>query len=250
MNSDTDNFAPETSAPAKRRGLRWFTVERFLLLVLVALQVMLLIRVSRNERIFTRAVAELRRERMALMAQNPLHAQPHAAFPQDMEDMDPTDMMQALNTLVRSGALQDEMPEAFGMQAQMGRMLKNALGGMRDLQDMEALVRHFDQDWNTAMPAPAMDMREDANGYTVLVCLPNIRPSDLNVSLQGRLLTVAAANNEGLNEEVSEFTQQVLLPGPVGNATAAQAAVTNGVLRITLPKTGTPQDKPERIRVL
>lgn len=81
--------------------------------------------------------------------------------------------------------------------------------------------------------APAMDMRETRDSYVVTMSLPGMSASNISVSIEDRLLTVNG-RQDGTNT-AWRFQKRVLLPGPVV-AGAAEALVTNGLLKVTTPK--------------
>lgn len=94
--------------------------------------------------------------------------------------------------------------------------------------------------WNTVMTSPAMDMREREDQYIVVFSLPTPRPSDLQVLLDGRVVTILTVfDTPVLVQRYGEplrLEKRVLLPGPIGDATLAAANVTNGLLRVAVPK--------------
>gem|GEM_PF-6530943 len=80
---------------------------------------------------------------------------------------------------------------------------------------------------------PALDMREMNDCYTVTMSLPGMSPSNVSVSIEGRMLTVTGRRDESNSEWY--FEKRVLLPGAVaGNKT--EALITNGMLKVTAPK--------------
>jgi len=96
----------------------------------------------------------------------------------------------------------------------------------------------FDAGWNSLLASPTMDMREQGDHYVLDFSLPGMDASEIQVALEGRLLTVYTRVDEHApnRSSVSRFERRILLPGPVEGAEAAQAVVTNGVLKIIIPK--------------
>ena len=104
--------------------------------------------------------------------------------------------------------------------------------------------------------APALDVREDKDSYSVRTELPGLKREDIDVSLQDGALVISG---ERKIETVSEGTevhrqeryygkfQRVLaLPEPVA-ADKVKAEYKDGVLTVTLPKTE--EAKPKKIDV-
>lgn len=93
----------------------------------------------------------------------------------------------------------------------------------------------FNDGWDRLPASPTLDMRDTENGYLVTCSIPGLRPDDLGVLLEGRVLTVRAlcGSDAGRNQI---YERRILLPGPVGSAEQAEALVTNGVLRVHVPK--------------
>jgi HSP20 family molecular chaperone IbpA len=122
--------------------------------------------------------------------------------------------------------------EAVRFQDRMNRMFEQAL------TDMERMGGLWDLDggWDALMASPAMDMREHEDSYIVVVSVPGIGASDVSVTLEGRLLTVAAMIGHRNSPGFHRYERKVRLPGPVAGGSEARAALTNGVLRIVIPK--------------
>ncbi len=106
------------------------------------------------------------------------------------------------------------------------------------LQDFERLenLMNFDEGWPGLPPSPAMDMRDDENHYLVAFSVPGLGAPELTVTLEGRLLTISGGSQARGHSQSVSFTKRVLLPGPVSHAGEAQAFLTNGILRVMVPK--------------
>jgi len=127
-----------------------------------------------------------------------------------------------------------------------------------------ALRRWFypGENWSEPMgfsfPVPAVDMTEDDNGYYVTAELPGLEDKDIEVTVSGDLLILKGEKNyekeeKNKNRHVSErafgsFRRTLALPGDVDRNEVA-AALTKGVLTITLPKTADSWKKQQKIRV-
>jgi len=104
--------------------------------------------------------------------------------------------------------------------------------------DMERLddLMDFDKVWPVLRPSPAMDMRDDENHYLVAFSVPGLDAPELTVTLNGRLLTISGESQPRDQYQTVTFSKRVWLPGPVQHAKQAQARLTNGILRVMVPK--------------
>jgi HSP20 family protein len=104
--------------------------------------------------------------------------------------------------------------------------------------------------------APALDVQEDKDKFTVRVELPGLKREDIDVSLQEGALVISG---ERQAEKISEgtevhrqerfygkFQRALTLPEPVA-ADKVKADYKDGVLTVTLPKTE--EAKPKKIDV-
>ncbi len=98
---------------------------------------------------------------------------------------------------------------------------------------------HFHRGWERLRASPSLDMRDTGGGYVVTFSIPGVHPDDLGVLLDGRILTVQAlCASPGHPGGVYHYERRVLLPGPVGESDEAVVLLTNGVLRVHVPKGG------------
>ncbi|NCC53660.1 MAG: Hsp20/alpha crystallin family protein, partial [Spartobacteria bacterium] len=96
----------------------------------------------------------------------------------------------------------------------------------------------FDEHWDRLYASPTMDMREMDDCYEVVVSLPGISESDIEVTLEGRILTIVGkvrTSQEG-QSSYRQFTSRIQLPGPVDGQQIAKTTLANGMLRISIPK--------------
>lgn len=95
----------------------------------------------------------------------------------------------------------------------------------------------FNRGWEMLPASPSLDMRGTEGEYLITFNLPEVHPEDLGVLLEGRVLTVRAlCGAPGSAGGLRRYERRVLLPGPVGDAESAQAHLTNGVLRVQVPR--------------
>ena len=104
--------------------------------------------------------------------------------------------------------------------------------------------------------APALDVQEDKDKFTVHVELPGLKREDIEVSLQEGALVISGERKSEKIEEGAEihrqerfygkFQRALTLPEPVATD-AVKADYKDGVLTVTLPKTE--EAKPRKIDV-
>jgi HSP20 family protein len=105
--------------------------------------------------------------------------------------------------------------------------------------------------------APALDLKEDADAYTVSLEVPGIIQDDLKISLENNVLTIHGTKEQKKEEEgegrfrrversYGSFTRSVTLPRNV-DVNGITANLTDGVLTVSLPKEE--QAKPRQISI-
>jgi HSP20 family protein len=104
--------------------------------------------------------------------------------------------------------------------------------------------------------APAMDVRETDDAYVVEVDLPGIDPTDTEVLLEGRTLTIKGQYAQESEKQESgfllrerrrgRFLRAVALPGMV-DIEKVNSKYENGQLIVTLPKSS--QSKARKITI-
>src|SRR5450755_2812502 len=104
--------------------------------------------------------------------------------------------------------------------------------------------------------APALDVHEDADKFSIRVELPGLKREDIGVSLQdGALVISGERKTEKVEEGVEihrqerfygKFQRALTLPAPVA-ADKVKAAYKDGILTVTLPKAE--EAKPKQIDV-
>jgi HSP20 family protein len=122
------------------------------------------------------------------------------------------------------------------MQAQMDQAFNNAF---RDFHGMPGMV--------TQTGANKVTVEEQGKDYVVKANLPGAKESDIDVKLDGRLLSISS-QTQGSEKQTgdkgkvtqqesyaSTFQQAFTLPGPV-NASGMHSKYHDGVLTVTIPK--------------
>lgn len=133
----------------------------------------------------------------------------------------------------------------MGMQQHVNRML--------DQFDTELFGRL--EGLGEGMFAPAVDVKEDADAYTVQLEVPGVSQDDLHLSLQDNVLTIRGSKeqheeSEGRYRRVERsygsFARTLSLPRNV-DASGVAANLEDGMLEVRLPKRE--ESKPRQISV-
>ncbi|PWC34596.1 hypothetical protein TSO352_22985 [Azospirillum sp. TSO35-2] len=151
-------------------------------------------------------------------------------------------------------ALRNEFDRLFDEASSMFRS-PMALWGRRPGFGMEPLLR-VDEPMDAIIPAVDVDEREA--DYRLTLEMPGLEDKDIEVGLQDDILTVRAEKKEekeekDKNRSVSERRYGVCvrsfqLPANV-DPEGITAGLKNGVLTVTLPKTGPTQPAARKIAI-
>ena len=104
---------------------------------------------------------------------------------------------------------------------------------------------------------PQMNISETDKDYCVTVDLPGVSASDLDVSVEGDMLTIKATRNEEKREEKENFhvmerqsgTYQRMVQLPIAvDPAKVEAQFDKGVLKLTVPKSGA-EERARKIEV-
>ena len=108
------------------------------------------------------------------------------------------------------------------------------------------------------MIMPAVDVADDGTAYRVTAELPGMSEKDIQVTKEGDLLTIKGEKKDEQEKKgkgyymaerhFGSFERSMRLPGAVDDA-KIDAKFANGVLTVTLPKTGDSARKPKKIDI-
>lgn len=103
---------------------------------------------------------------------------------------------------------------------------------------------------------PPVDVLEQKDAIRILAELPGVKPEDVQISLEGNVLTIHGSKQQVAEEQTEKvhryeraygaFERTFTLPGTV-DAAHIKAGYENGVLTVILPKVE--QAKPRQIQV-
>jgi HSP20 family protein len=116
----------------------------------------------------------------------------------------------------------------------------------------------FDAVPSSTHRVPAIDVKESAEGYSLEAELPGITDKDIEVKLEGNMLTLSTKKEERKEEKKENyllkerksysFTRSFVVPEDV-NAEKISAEFKNGLLTLSLPKTEKAKPKTLEIKV-
>ena len=116
--------------------------------------------------------------------------------------------------------------------------------------ELDALTQRVNSLWETGSGhdrwSPLADVEEDDDAYSVEIELPGVRRDDIDVQLDGGVLSVSGEVRQkertGIlhrrSRRVGRFRYTVTLPGEV-DADGVSARLHDGVLTVRVPKSGT-----------
>ncbi|MBJ2175586.1 Hsp20/alpha crystallin family protein [Aureibaculum sp. A20] len=108
---------------------------------------------------------------------------------------------------------------------------------------------------NTSLPA--VNIKEDEDGFTVNLAAPGMDKKDFNIDLNNDVLTISSEKNEENKEEKDNYTRREYsyqsfkrsfnLPKNIVDNDKIKATYTNGELSIVIPKREEAKPKPARL---
>jgi len=138
-------------------------------------------------------------------------------------------------------------------------MIRRPLPATAWPDDFQRIVSQFFADAETPLSgafAPALDVEETEDNFTLHVEVPGVKPEDVDVSIEESVLTIAGSRNfyedkttEGfrrVERSFGTFRRSVRLPDRV-DPDAVTAEYKDGLLTVTVPKAESA--KPRRIQV-
>jgi HSP20 family protein len=134
------------------------------------------------------------------------------------------------------------------VRSEMDRLMDTFLFGVPQRGDF----------WEEAERLPAVDVAETKNEIVVKVEIPGMDPKEFDISLSEGTLTIKGEKKQDRAEKEENyhlverrygtFTRSILLPHEVQSGKIS-AAYTDGILKITLPKSEEAKEKEIKIKV-
>ncbi len=135
--------------------------------------------------------------------------------------------------------------EPWGLINELTRELSRLSEGGDDASSLAT------SDWT-----PAVDIREEPNRYVIEADLPGVRPEDIDIHMEGGLLTISGSRQSEVNESAEgykrvervagSFYRRFSLPD-TADAERISARSDHGVLQVVIPKQE--KTRPRRIQV-
>lgn len=115
----------------------------------------------------------------------------------------------------------------------INRMFNRAFSEFRLLRNSPGI----DGVWNNLTISPAMDMRDNGLEYVISISLPDVKQGDINVSLEGRLLSITAMRAGGTRhaQGIERIERRIRLPGAV-KPKQMRTSFEDNILKIRIPK--------------
>src|SRR6185369_231727 len=141
--------------------------------------------------------------------------------------------------------------EPWGVVSQLQNEINRVFGNLNDTEGTSAT-----SEWS-----PAVDVREYADRFQLLLDVPGVEPKEVEITLDGGVLTVSGNRTEEkamgsngaeqpqqqrIERRLGRFHRRFILPD-TADAENVNASGRNGVLEIEIPKQ--PKAQPRRIAV-
>ena len=218
MTDNANNPAPAPSG--ERKLLRWILV----------LQVVILAWLAKNH-----LDGAFNRRHL-----NPPVVATQSDTPPSLEPSAQPNAPSSFSLLPRLALFQRPMPApryghpADRMRGEMERMMAEA---NRAFADVDSFFGPDDA-WAALPASPAMNLREMNDAYELSLALPDANPSNLDVRLDGRLLSVSSHQDTRTprTSASQSFSSRVWLPGPVASDASFQITNVDDRICIRIPK--------------
>lgn len=123
------------------------------------------------------------------------------------------------------------------LQSEIGQVFQRAYDSRHD-----RALNLIEDDWRNVGEVSSVNMVEDGTNYVVAVSISGFEKADINVCLNGRILSIEASREEqrlatehSLATSAGRFKTQIMLPNDIVGE-SARASCENSILKITIPK--------------
>ena len=113
----------------------------------------------------------------------------------------------------------------------------------------------FLSNFNTGITVPAVNIKEDAEKFTLEIAVPGMKKSDFNVDVDNKVLSISSESRTETNEKEENYTRREFgyssfkrtftLPESV-NSEKIKATYNEGILAVMLPKKEEAKEKPAK----
>lgn len=113
----------------------------------------------------------------------------------------------------------------------------------------------FLSNFNTGITLPAVNIKEDAEKFTLEIAVPGMKKSDFNVDVDNKVLSISTETRTETNEHEENYTRREFgyssfkrtftLPESV-NSDHIKAEYKDGILSVKLPKKEEAKEKPAK----
>jgi HSP20 family protein len=153
-----------------------------------------------------------------------------------------------------AGVCSNRVPKEFAMSTALASQPTRATSIARDpiaalRREMDDLVARFwdgnQEGWFSQAFVPSADLSETENAYEIRMDIPGMEAKDINVQVQGNVVTLSGDRKEEKEEKgktyhkierrVGGFSRMITLPSGV-NEDEVAADYNQGVLTVKLPK--------------
>jgi len=119
----------------------------------------------------------------------------------------------------------------------------------------------FDEGWARLQVTPGFNIRENDSAYEVLIRLPGVDKSGIQITLHGAVLSIVAeqeyqqrTENAGdasrqIHHTSQHYERHLRLPGATSDQGKIKAAFTNDLLTITIPKEAPPNPAAQAVQI-
>ncbi len=138
-------------------------------------------------------------------------------------------------------------PELFIMMRDMRREIDGMF--TEALRDTPRHAHGFDEGWADLTLTPGITVHDTGDVYEITVTLPSVEKSDIQLALDGSILTLIVGRQESRQTQdpgtarptvharhITRFEQRLRLPGADANPDNSKATFQNGILHIVIPK--------------
>ena len=143
-----------------------------------------------------------------------------------------------------SGSWPPAMPTPGHDLNQLQQEIEQIFEDAYNESQQSTLLARFNRGWDMVSSAAAMNIEDQGSNYVVTVALPGYDKQGITISLEGRLLSVeaaqpsrapgAATRNAPITRR-GQFHTQIMMPENI-EGIGAQAVFDNDVLRVQIPK--------------